>query len=343
MIDYSMPFYGKLKMKERKWIAEKSYLDIFNITFASMFKYYSESEDVRQLVNDMNFRLEYLLRMFGKVGVCRDKNGKLVFGKAHFIGDLDYLGRGKGLSITTENGEVYNCTIGVDCVVIYNNILAHSELNIMRFCHQLTEVDISQVDLLVNARAHSIILAPDDKTAKIIKDVIEKSNDGNPRTIAYDGAIENGLLTGNNDPIKVLSVTDPQTAELFQYYSHYHLDLMGWLYGMYGLSTFNTGKMAQTNDLEVSGSLASSMAIPIANFEIRQTCLEELERVFGVSISVEFGVCWKNQLAMLQGIKHEDFNVIAEDDNTLDGDTNPDESTGETVKDKANNENLENA
>lgn len=323
-------------MKDRKWIAEKSYLDVFNITFSSMFKYKSKTDELKKFINDLNFRVEYLLRVFGKVGICKDKRGNFVFGKAHFSGDLDYLGRGKELVITLENGEVYNKTIGKDCIVLYNNILAHSELNIMRFCHQLCEVDISQVDLLVNARAHSIILAPDDETKKIIENVIRTSNDGNPRTIAYSGAIENGMLTGNNDPIKVLSVTDPQTAELFQYYSHYHLDLMGWLYGMYGLSTFNTGKMAQTNDLEVSGSLASSMAIPIANYEIRQTCLEELERVFGIHIEVEFGECWKNQLAMLQGIKHDDYGVECEDDNILDG-----VNDNESVKD-ANDDNLEN-
>lgn len=305
MIDYILPLYEKIKARDRKWLSEKSYLEMFTNIICSMFRY---SCDVSTIANDFNFRLELLLRLFGKVGICKDDKGNLIFGKAHYIAPLDFLGRGQKMTITTENGEVYERTCGVDGVMVFNNILGHSELTLGWLCRQLSENEVNEFDLLINARSHPIIIAPDDETKRSIEEIFKATADGKPRSIAFNNGIENGLL-GNGDPIKVLTVTDPQTAELFQYYSHYHLDLTERVFSMYGLSTFNTGKMAQTNNLEVSGSLASSMAIPMLNYRLRVEALEQIKEVFDIDIKIEFSDCWKNQLALLQGIDKEALNV----------------------------------
>lgn len=338
MVNLYTPVYSRLRQKEKKFVREKCYNDIIMQSITSMFNYTHNIKDPT-FIRLIDMRLEEMLRLFGKVAFFEDK-GVLMFGECTFMNtknEVDWGGTCTGVIIRTLDGHTYEREIGVDCVVMLNNNLAQSELNIFRFVEQLSEVDMSQVDLLINARSHPIIVAKNDKDADVIKKALEGVKDGTPLTVAQTGSIAKSCLQGVNDDIQVLTVTDPQTATLFQYYSHYHLDLTGRLYGMYGLSTFNTGKMAQTNDLEVSGSLASSMVIPMNNYRCRAKACEDIARMFDVELSVEFADPWKNQLAMLQGISKEKYNVEEPEENEdKDGDGVADDN--EPVKDTNENE-----
>ena len=341
MVNIITPCYSRLKAKEKKEVREKCYSDIILQSLTSMFNY-NFTVDNNTFKRAINSRLELMLRLYGKVAFFED-DGVLKFGECHFINsknEIDWNGTSDGVTIKTLDGKAYERTLGVDCVLMANNNLYMSETNIFRFVEQLSEVDLSQVDLLINARNHPIIVAKNDKDADVIKKAIENNRDGLPLTVAQTGSIARSTLQGVDDNIQVLTVTDPQTATLFQYYSHYHLDLTGRLYGMYGLSTFNTGKMAQTNDLEVSGSLASSMVIPMNNYKCRVEACEEISKMFNIDFSVEFGDAWKNQLAMLQGIKKDDYNVEMDEIDT-NGDGVVDDN--DVVKDgNGNDEEVEN-
>lgn len=328
MIDFLIPYYDKLKAKDKKWLSEKSYIEMFMNIITSMFVYGCDDATVK---NDLNFRLELYLRTFGKVGFTKDDDGNFIYGECHYIEPFDFLGRGKFVTIRTDNGNVYTREIGVNAVVIFNNILGHSELALGWLCRQLTENEINEFDLLINARSHPIIVAPDDKTKNILENIFKSSNDGAPRSIAFDGSISNALM-GNTEPIKVITVTDPQTAQLFQHYAHYHLDLTERVFNMYGLSTFNTGKMAQTNNLEVSGSLASSMATPLLNYKMRLTAIEEINKLFNLNITVDFSECWAHQVALLKSIENEETSEdTTEDDPSED---EPSENKDEPSEDK---------
>lgn len=339
MVNLYKPIWSNLKMKEKRPLREKCYTDVIMQSITTMFKYKHNVDD-ETFKRAVHSRLEEMLRLFGKLAFFKDGD-RLMFGTFHFVdtkNELDWAGTCNGITITTMNGKVYERTIGVDAVIMCNNNLMQSELNIFRYVEQLAEVDISQIDILINARSHPIIVAKTDKDAEIIRKAIQDNKDGTPLTVACSGNISKSALTGISSEIEVLTVTDPQTATLFQYYSHYHLDLTGRLYGLYGLSTFNTGKMAQTNDLEVSGTLASSMVIPMNNYECRKRACEDIQKLFGIEFDVEFGDCWKNQLAIMQGINKEEYNVeeLEEaNENELDeaNDVKENNNDGENVED----------
>ena len=302
MIELFLPRFSKLKERDKREIRERSYSDILIETVCSMFEYKCPT---KKMTKEWNLRMEYFLRFFGKVGICKNDEGEIVFGECHWAGGkgpnyLDYLGFGKEVIIVTLNGKVYRKKYNVDCAVIFNNMLGHSELNIMRFVQQLSEVDLSQVDLLYNARMHPIIVCKDEVTRIAIQNALNDKKLGTTATVLDSAGIESQLLGDNRESVQVVTITDPQTAELFQYYSHYHLDLMSRIYGLYGLSTFNTGKMAQTNNLEVSGTLASSMSIPMMNLKWRLKGLEEVKEYLGADISVEFTECWKHQELLMR-------------------------------------------
>lgn len=333
MVKLISPIWSNLKQKDKIVLREKCYNDLILTTICSMFEY--ETED-KELTKALDLRLEEILRLYGKVAFFMDGD-ILKFGKCHFVNGangVNWYGASDGVTITTLDGTIYERTNGVDCVVMFNNNLGLAELNIFRFVEQLAQVDLSQVDLLINARSHPIIVAPNDKVKDIIVNAIKSSNDGQPITIANNSKIVNGAIAGVDSNIEVVTVTDPQTATLFQYYSHYHLDLMSRFYGLIGLSTFNTGKMAQTNDLEVSGSLASTMVIPINNFNCRTKAVKEINDLFGVNIDVKFGDCWKNQLSMIQGIEKEDKYDVEVDEVDTNGDGIVNEN--DVVKDAEN-------
>lgn len=339
MINLVTPIWSNLRMKDKRPIREKCYSDTILQSITSMFIYTHNVKDT--IFNRaIEMRLEEMLRLYGKVAFFKDGED-LKFGKCHFVNgksELDWSGASNGVIITTLDGKIFEREIGADCVVMCNNNLGKSELNIFRYVEQLAEVDISQIDLLINARSHPIIVAPNNKMAEIIKNAINSSKDGIPITVGNCSKLTNGMQ-GVDASVEVVSATDPKTAELFQYYSHYHLDLTGRLYGLYGLSTFNTGKMAQTNDLEVSGTLASSMVIPMNNYRCRLLACEEISRMFDIEFSVEFGDCWKNQLSMLQGIDKEEYDIEEDQqDENGDGIVNDDDKNAEGVKDESDND-----
>lgn len=337
MVKIFTPVYSKLKARDKEAVREKCYSDIIMQSLTSMFNYNHSIKDPT-FKRAIDSRLEEMLRIFGKVAFFQDDKGVLKFGECHFINsknEFDWIGTSNGVTITTMDGCVYEREIGADCVVMGNNNLFLSELNIYRFIEQLSQVDLSQVDLLINARSHPIIVTKSESDAEVIRKAIENNKSGIPLTVATTQSLARANMGVDSEP-SVLTITDPQTATLFQYYSHYHLDLTSRLYGMYGLSTFNTGKMAQTNDLEVSGSLASSMVIPLNNYKARKTACEDIAKMFDIEFEVEFADPWKNQLAILQGINKEEYNVEEEEvteENEVEEDVKGDEDVKEDMED----------
>lgn len=291
--------YRKLKLKDKPYIRDRGYIDILISVLCSMFTYKCEDKNFNKILNR---RLEYLLRTYGMVGFFKDKDNIVKFGYAHYSTDPNWHGTSDKVIITLPNGVVVEKTVDVDCVLIRNNVLAHSEINLQRFVEQLSEVDRSQVDILLNARCHPVVVANNEQTAKRIEHSIKDMKDGQPITVHSDIELTGGVMGIHDDNVKVINLTDPQTAELFQHYSHYHEWLTSRFFTLYGLSTFNTGKMAQTNNLEVSGSLASSLAIPIHNYNFRVEGIEDINNMFGLGITLDWGDVWKNQIALLNSV-----------------------------------------
>lgn len=301
--------YSDLRMKEKNHIREKAYLDIIIESLATMFKY---SCDIDKEDN-LNRWLEIYLRTWGTLAFYIEDD-VIKFGRPtttnanqNEYGDLWH--DGEKIRIVTERRfkpYVYR-TIGKDCVIIRNNKQGRPEINLQRYVTQLSEVDISQWDLLQNARQHPIIVTKTSKMQRIIEKALKDRKVGVPVSIADTDGLATTLLAGGNDKnIDVINLTDPQNAELFQYYSHYHMDLTQRLYGLYGMSQMNTGKMAQTNNLEVSGTLASSMIIPYNNYQCRKFALDEVKRVLGVEVKIEWGECIKHNIEMLQNLNVTD-------------------------------------
>ena len=297
--------WDKIKNKDKNYLRSNSYFDFLLVFLSSMFTF---EPNKQYLKKPCNIALELDTRIHGLVGFVYDKADKIIkFGKAHHDKTVNWYGETDYYNIITADGKTFkHLKDGVDCVIYRNNKLGHSDLMVQRFAGHLADIDGSQVDLLTNARFHPIISAKAEKTAKIIKKALEDKKDGIPVTITNEDAIADDLLGGsaNNSTksIEVINISDPNTATLFQYYSHYYNDVMERVYRMYGLSTMNTGKMAQTNNLEVSGSLASSLSYPIENYDMRLMANEELKRVFELDLGIKWGAPWETQMAKLEAI-----------------------------------------
>lgn len=323
-------YFRKLKPKNREVVDDRAYYDHITTVWTSMFTYgisdtkYEElTKEFKQLIFDVNYSLEYFLRRYGLVGFWKDKTG-IHFGKAQWAGQPTQAGYFTEVTIVCENGMSYQGKVGEDVAIIMNNKNASPDFCINQMVEYLTEIDKSQWDLLINSRMHPIIIAPDEETKNVIQNALENSKLGYNATIANSGAIGQELLTGK-DAIKVLTLTDPNTATLFQYYEHHHKDILDRFYGKYGVSTCNTNKMAQTNDLEVSGTISTSLIVPLQNYECRVDGLRMVEDVTGVKFNIAWGDVWQTQLQLFENL---DATKNVTDGNTA---TPPADGDGETT------------
>lgn len=275
--------YKQLKAKDRDALVNRSYLDIMMNTIYSMFNYKCNDKELEYFIN---LRMEFYLRNYGKVAFTKDDKGKLIFGRCSWYGGSNEYGIPNKVHITTENtvqGHVYERTIGKDAIVIFNNHVMHSELNIGHITSVLSEIDKSEYDLMLNARLHPIIICYDEPTKNTIQNALNNSEIGKTYSVACSGALGKEVLTGG-DGIKVINISDPTNAELFQHYAHYHDDIYNRFYSQYGLTNFNTGKMAQVSEDELDGNIISSMSYPMENYAIRKMCIDNINEMLETSI-----------------------------------------------------------
>lgn len=326
-------FWRKLKPKERQLIDDRAYYDLFTQTFGGMFKWNIEGDEHKVLNKEIKYSLEYYLRLYGLVGFTKDKNGNIRFGRCTWGSNPTQDGFSEEVILNTINGYCKSGKRGKDIAVIFNNRNASSEFAIHSVIEYLTEIDKSQYDLLLNSRMHPIIVANDEETKTVIENALKNAKLGYNATIANTGAIGNNLMTGKGG-IEVITLTDPNTATLFQYYEHHHRDILDRFYGKYGISTCNTNKMAQTNDLEVSGTISTSLIIPLENYACRKEGIEEIRDVLGLDLTIEWGDVWKTQLQLFENL---DATKNVTDGNTADPKNNDTNLTGKIAPNSDDN------
>lgn len=319
-------FYRKLKPKDRQLIDDRVYYDLFTQTWGGMFNYALKDpvEELKKLLKQINYALEYFLRLYGVVGFFKNKKGQIKFGRAVWGSNPTQDGFSEYVTVNTLDGETKTGKVGEDIAVIFNNKNGSGDFCIHSMIEYLTEIDKSQYDLLLNSREHPIITAPDEETKSVIDQALAQRKLGYTATVACSGAIGNELLAGKSG-IDVITLTDPNTATLFQYYEHHHKDILDRFYGKYGVSTCNTNKMAQTNDLEVSGTISTSLIVPIENMRCRKDGLEMLRDVIGLDLAIEWGDVWRTQLQLFENL---DATKNVMDGNTADPKNDETETKG---------------
>lgn len=278
--------YDKLKPKDKRQWRITEYMNMLTNTAISMYTY-TKDDTYEHIMDDT---IEKCL-LTGAIGWAKDKNGKVVCGISEpYSGLLDINGYGTTVILQCLNGRSYKGLNGVDAVQAYNNSTASPDMSIPRYAEQFAEVDLSMLNNIRYTRIRPFFTAKNSKIKKAIEACL-KVLDGSSNVA--DVILDDDIKVGNGESISTVSFTDVQSIDKLQYLSTYKNELFRTWYTIHGQALTDGMKVAQQSVEEINGNVSRSFIDPFDGLKHRQQMCEDLMRVFGGNISVDFSPCWK--------------------------------------------------
>lgn len=256
-----------------------NYMRYFLNRTQHMFKYEGLPETIPQR------ELELLLQQYGHCAIA-DWNGSLYATKGNWGGKPNVY-------LRPENYIVANPVLGSrtfkwneDCIVMGNDTLFVGLWPMFaRYCQMFTEADISMYMALINSRIISIISAKDDKTKlaadKFIQDIIA----GKLTVVAEDEFLEGLKATAYSSPSseKITDLIEFNQYQLARFYN----DL--------GLNANYNMKREAINSSEAQMNNDALYPLIDDMLEMRKRKIEDVNNMFGTSITVELDGIWKKK------------------------------------------------
>ena len=218
--------------------------------------------------------------------------------------------------------------IGEDCVLIRNDTYSQGLIPLLtRYCSQLTENDLTMQTADILSRAMLTITATDTQTKESVEKWLLDLRKGKLSAIGeLPSMVGNQDRTVNITPFQAVAGTITDLIEYHQY-------LKASLYNELGLNANYNMKRESINSNE--SQLNDDMLHPLIDDMLarRREALEEVNKMFGTNITVEFNGAW------LTNEKEEEL-ALEQMETVTDSmeETAPDQ-TEEVVSDEENNEN----
>lgn len=191
-------------------------------------------------------------------------------------------------------------TINEDCIVIKNDDMKQGLIKIYEYYGQrLIENQITMLMTDYNLRMPFTISSSDDQTTQSAKEYLNKIIDGSLGVI------------GEQKLFKALNVTptnNKQTATFSDLYG-YQQFILAQLNNTIGLATNNNMKRERltTNEIEIN----KNASYPLIDNMLRnrQQAVEQINKMFGLDISVEYNSIWGNDSKVNDDDNNSDDNV----------------------------------
>lgn len=229
--------------------------------------------------------------------------------------------------------------IGEDGILIRNDTMMYGLLPMLtKYCSLLAENTLTMRTADIMLRIIAFLSAPDDTTKKACDMFLADIEAGKLGSIS-----ENRFLDG----IKVQSPPSNNGSYLTQFIE-LHQYLKGSLYNELGLNA-NFNMKREALGAGESG-LNADILFPLVDdmLDNRQECLDEVNKMFGTEITVEFNSTWvdnkREAEAELQALENEASQLATEEEKGGDENDEPEESEGRPDTnqdgDKANDESV---
>ena len=178
-------------------------------------------------------------------------------------------------------------TIGEDCVLIRNDTYSQGLIPLLtRYCSQLTENDLTMQTADILSRAMLTITATDTQTKESVEKWLLDLRKGKLSAIGeLPSMVGNQDRTVNITPFQAVASTITDLIEYHQY-------LKASLYNELGLNANYNMKRESINSNE--SQLNDDMLHPLIDDMLarRREALEEVNKMFGTNITVEFNGAW---------------------------------------------------
>ena len=188
----------------------------------------------------------------------------------------------------TKEGVDRTYTRGVDCVLMVNDTYAQGLMPLLKkYCAMMVENDITMNIADITSRASIILSAIDDNTKDSAKLFIKRLIEGNLSIIG-----ETSQMLGNQDrdlTVNQLTASNGTLTNLIEYHQY----LKAGLFNELGLNSNYNMKRESINSNE--SQLNDDMLHPLIDtmLKCRKEALEEVNKMFGTNITVEFDSAWE--------------------------------------------------
>lgn len=268
--------------------------------------------------------LEYYLQRNGSCCIAKH-NGELyaLIGSAggepdEYYQPTKYIVANPALKLSKEY------TIGEDCVYCKNDFLGIGLVPLIsRYCGLMAEnvLTIRQSD--VSMRNMFLLSAPDDNTLQSTKHFIDELEAGRMSVVGdnafFDGVKMQSSSHGNGDYMI-------QFIELQQY-------LKGSMYNELGLNAnFNMKREALSGD-EIAMNDDALMPLIDEMLKQRREFVGQLNDMFGLNISVDFGSTWHSNVVEKTIVADEEYGATPDEQDEMGGDESnlPDDASAQDV------------
>jgi len=304
-----MIWFENLKENYKKNLSTFNYANEFMRFMISMFDY-------KNLPKTLEKRfLEMYLNTYGSVVVGKI-NDELYCVPPNLSGEIDAYNLGTTSFGVCPIGEIRGIK-NVDVVLGLNNSTMCPTFDIYKNAELMSELDVSILTTIKNTRMHPIPIANDTKTKLSLENALKDINDGKVASILSDNLLKE--LDNQAKAIDMINLTDVSQTDKLQYLFHSKDDVLRQFTTHYGQAIQGTGKMAQQTEREIDGSTSFSFIDPIDMLEQRLEMVDNINRIFGTNITVEFSKSWANEWEKYVAIStDESVNGLAdESDNGL--------------------------
>ena len=275
-----------MKAKAKKELDDNVNLAVLTNILVSMFEYKNLPDTLE------DWQIETQLISTGSCGVCKI-NGGLYTGVGGYCGNVVNFVPDSYLITNVGVGEKQG-KVGVDFAVGWNNSLAMPDLRLMQIASVLTEIDVSERCNVIFSRFLRIPLVRDTKEKVAIENAVNSIIKGKFETVMSDNVLEKMINTGSAEN-KFLDLVDVKEVDKLQYLNQYRENVLKRFFMEYGQGMQTTSKLAQQTTDEIHGTDAISMILPLDRLKRRKKFVEDINKLFGTNITVDFSECWKDQ------------------------------------------------
>lgn len=314
--------FSYMKSKTQNKIRYATYSNLLFNTMLEMFEWENLPDSIPKRF------LENILHATGEVFISRI-NDKLIASHGTLSGEVDEYGMGTECIAVCPRGQARG-ERGVDIAYGINNDTATPDMLIYWIAHLLAETDKSIKLNVIYSRLLKIPKVSNEKDKAMFEEILKKVMDGEPQAFASKDSLD--LELGNGT--ETFELTDANKIDKLPYLTQFFEDCLKRFYNFYGQPMQNQNKRAQSISDEIHGQDSVSFIIPMQMLKCRQALCDEVNRIFGTDISVDFSPIWKVELAGFinrDANENGDADIIERSDNYAnnDGTTEEVDETGD--------------
>lgn len=315
--------YEHMKSKHKKEYDNMVHWTNLTNSRISMFEYKGLPDTLRPEL------MESLLMTQGTCGIGEYK-GDLYTGTGGYTGQVvnyipeDYFITLVGMDESTIRGKA-----GKEIAVGWNNAIASPDWLILQASNILTEIDVSERANVLFARYIRIPKVSDQKEKVAVEASIKAIVEGRVEAIVSDNV--KNILTDEPIENQFLDLVDVKNINCLQYLNQYRDNIIKRYYQTYGMGMNPTSKMAQQSVEEINSGTTVSMIIPLTMLAKRKQWVDDINRIFGTNITVDFSEAWRDSHDEMIYKNSDGSDEVAPEDERSeeDGETNTENNPSE--------------